>query len=334
MAASDRLILALISISSIFFANNAVAQEAVDLLPNMRPAEASDVQLKFDGTRLLFSTYSYNMGDGPLEIIGGSIGNGVQNVDQRVYRSDGSSYDRRAGTFEYHADHDHIHFDNYATYTLQPINAPGASAREGHKTTFCLMDTDPAPAPYTSSAPAYYTDCGRVMQGISVGWGDKYSWYLADQDIDVSGLPSGDYSLTIDIDPKNTLLETNDTDNSSMIYVNLDMENGVATVIDEPGDPNDPPPAPVVISDITPDTGNKNSRISVTISGSGFAPGMPVYFENGQGKTPAVSAIDVSGDGLTITATVKIGKGGRKRPSTWDLRVGSGRLSNAFTVTP
>ena len=35
------------------------AQEVVDLLPNMRPAEASDVQLNFDGTRLLFSAYYY-----------------------------------------------------------------------------------------------------------------------------------------------------------------------------------------------------------------------------------------------------------------------------------
>ena len=333
MSTSNRLLVALIGVSCIGFHATAIAQ-AVDLKPNMRPAEAFDVQLNSSGTLLLFSTFSYNMGDGALEIRGRDVTNGTQNVDQRVYRSDGSSYYRRAGTFEYHAGHAHIHFDNYATYTLQPINAPGGSAREGQKTTFCLMDTDRAPAPYDSNAPAHYTTCGTQTQGISKGWGDKYGWYLVDQWVDVSGLPSGDYSLTIDIDPNNNLLETNDTDNSSMIYVNLDMVNNVATVIDEPGDPGDPPPAPVEISSITPDKGNKNSSVNVTIAGTGFADGMPVYFENGAGRQPTVRVTGVYDSGTKIEAVVSIRKGGRKRPSTWDLRVGAGRLSNAFTVNP
>lgn len=333
MSASYRLLAILAGISCFGFHTTALAQ-AVDLKPNMRPAEAFDVQLTSSGTLLLFSTFSYNIGDGPLEIIGGATGNGVQNVDQRIYRSDGSHYDRRAGTFEYHAGHAHVHFDNYATYTLQPINAPGGSAREGQKTTFCLMDTDRAPAPDASTQPAHYTTCGTQIQGISVGWGDKYGWYLADQWVDVSGLPSGDYSLTIDIDPSNNLVETNDTDNSSMIYVNLDFANNVATVINEPGDPGTPPPAPVTISSITPDQGNKSSSVNVTIEGVGFVDGMPVYFENGSGHQPTVRVTGVYDLGTRIEAVVSIRKGGRKKPSTWDLRVGNGRLSNAFTVMP
>jgi hypothetical protein len=299
----------------------------------MRPAEAFDVQM-LGTSKLLFSTFSYNIGDGPLEIMGGDIGNGVQNVEQVIYRSDGTSYTRRAGTYEYHAAHDHIHFDNYALYTLQPVNAPGASAREGHKTTFCLMDTNKAPSPYDGlggDLPTY-TQCGRSVQGISVGWGDKYGYWLADQDIDVTGLPSGDYTLTIEIDPNNHVLETNDTDNTSMIFVNLDMVNYVATVIDEPGDPNEPPAAPVQITSVSPDQGRKNDQVNVTITGSGFVEGMPVYFENGQGPQPDITVISV--DGTSIKAVVSTGKGGPKRDLTWDLRVGSGHKSNAFTVTP
>jgi hypothetical protein len=332
MIATHRTILAWIGVFSIALTSTTFAQDVSDLLPNMRPAEALDVRLQ--GTELLFSTFSYNIGDGPLEIQGGDIGNGVQNVDQIIYRSDGSSYGRRAGTFEYHAAHAHIHFSNYATYMLQPVNAPGASAREGHKTTFCLMDTDKAPAPYASSAGARYTQCDSVTQGISVGWGDKYSWYLVDQDIDVSDLPSGDYTLTIEIDPNNNIQETNDTDNTSMIYVNLDFANGVATVIDEPGDPNEPPPAEVTVFSVSPDTGTKNSSVPITIEGSGFFDGMPVYFEGSKGREPSISVTSVSSDGTSIEAVVKIPKGGPKRDVSWDLRVGQGRKSNAFTVTP
>ena len=34
-----------------------------------------------------------------------------------------------------------MHFNDYALYTLQPVNAPGGSLRTGAKTTFCVMDT-------------------------------------------------------------------------------------------------------------------------------------------------------------------------------------------------
>ena len=331
MPAHNRLLAAIvIGLSGLCSTGAAIAQENLELKPNMRAADA--YELRLSGDKLLFSTYSYNIGDGPLEIVGGETGSGVQNVYQRIYSTDGSSYERRAGQFVWHPDHDHVHFTNYATYTLQPVGASGGSAREGHKTTFCLMDTNKAPAPHASSNPAYYMDCGTTIQGISVGWGDKYSWYLADQDIDVAGLPSGDYSLSIDIDPNNALLETNDTDNSSLIYVNLDFANGIVTVINEPGDPGDPPAPPVTIASITPDSGTKNSIVPVTISGSGFTDGMSVSFANGSGRAPIVNVTNYTDNQITAIVTIK--KGGRKRQSTWDLRVGNGLLSNAFTVNP
>ncbi len=197
------------------------------------------------------------------------------------------------------------------------------------------MDTDLVDGSLPNSpSGARYTVCGAEVQGISVGWGDTYPYYLADQDIDVTGLDSGDYSLTIEVDPNNRLLETNETDNISMIYVRLDFANNTATVIDQPGAPNEPPPDPVTITSITPDSGPKNSVVPVVITGSGFVSGMPVYFENGEGKQPEIRNMSVSADGQTITADVVIGKGGRKQPSTWDLRVGIGRLANAFTVQP
>jgi hypothetical protein len=45
------------------------------------------------------------------------------------------------GDFAYHEAHGHIHFDDYALYTLQPVDALGGSTLYGEKVTFCVMDT-------------------------------------------------------------------------------------------------------------------------------------------------------------------------------------------------
>ena len=186
--------------------------------------------------------------------------------------------------------------------------------------------------PGSPSSPQYAT-CNATTQGISVGWGDTYGYYLADQDIDVTGLASGDYELWIEVDPNNRLLETDDTDNESLIYININFSNNTVTVIDEPGGSGEPPAPPVVVTDMTPNSAPRNSVTNVTITGSEFAAGMSVSFENGSGPAPTVSNINVV-NSTEITATVTVKKGGGKRASTWDLRVGNGVLANAFTIDP
>ena len=61
---------------------------------------------------------------------------------------------------------------------------------------------------------------------MSVGWGDRYPYYLAGQAIDVTDLPDGDYQLTIEVDPKNRLLETNDADNTSTLSLRISVSDG------------------------------------------------------------------------------------------------------------
>ena len=134
----------------------------------------------------------------------------------------------------------------------------------------------------------------------------------------------------------NRLLEKNDTDNTSLVYIRLDFGAKTAKIITNPGDPGDPgdPPAPqVLVTDITPNAGNKNSVFNVTITGEGFAAGMPIQFENGSGPAPTLSNPSYVSSN-TITARITVKKGGRKKASTWDLRVGNGVLQDAFTIHP
>ena len=82
---------------------------------------------------------------------------------------------------------------------------------------------------------------------------------------------------------------------------------------------------------------NASASFAVALTGSEFAGGAAVTFENGSGPAPVASVIAVSD--TTITATVTTKKGGKPVERKWDVRVtnpgGSfGVLAEGFTITP
>lgn len=317
-------------------ATGAYAQAAVDLPPNLIPLAAFNVSLVADtsGTSTLrFSTTSWNSGTGPLELVAGTVdtGSGKQMVYQRIYLSDGTSFLHFAGAFTYHPEHDHIHFDDYALYTLQPINAPGGSSRTGSKTTFCVLDSTKINGTLPGApSQAVYSTCGRYVQGMSVGWGDTYGAHLAGQEIDFTDNPDGLYQLKIEIDPKKLLIENNENDNVSCVLLSLKKPNTV-TVLDSSG-------ACSAVTSITPNSARMGTTVQVTIAGYGFTSGMAISFEGGNGPRPIVSNVQLASDTDTvdqITATVTVPyKRKAGRDPVWDLRVGDAVLPDAFTVLP
>ena len=104
------------------------------LRPNLmsRPAFAVSMSTDAGGrSTLRFGATTWNSGAGPLELAAGTVetGSGKLRVYQVVYQTSGSPVLYFAGAFEYHPAHDHMHFNDYALYTLQPVNAPGGSSR-------------------------------------------------------------------------------------------------------------------------------------------------------------------------------------------------------------
>jgi hypothetical protein len=270
---------------------------------------------------------------GPLELVAGETGSAGQNVYQRVYRTDGSYETYFAGTFVWHPSHNHFHFNDYALYYLEPINARGGSPKSGNKTTFCVMDTDKIDGSLPGApASAAYAVCGTSVQGISVGWGDTYRYHLTGQSIDFTGNPSGDYCLAIKIDPKGRLIESDDTDNVVSSLLRIDVERSTVTVLDSTA--CTPVGGDVVVAGISPNSAKVGTTTPVVITGSGFTPGMSVSFEAGSGGAPTAKNIVVSPDGTTIQATVTTKKGKPGKDPVWDIRVGSGVLFDAFTVLP
>ncbi len=210
-----------------------------ELLPNLSPYPASSIRLEIVGanTLLRFSTTGWNDGAGALELRAGEVDrdNGRQNVYQRVFTSNGNFADYLAGAFAWHELHSHFHFEDYANYTLQPVNAPGGSERVGHKTTFCVMDTTRVNTKLPGAPKqAHYNTCGSQIQGMSVGWGDTYGYYLAGQEIDITDLPNGDYRLKIELDPKGKIFEINEADNISTIDIRL-ADGTVSVIGNKPG---------------------------------------------------------------------------------------------------
>lgn len=310
------------------------AQTSFALPPNLKALPASNLSLVADtsgGSTLRFSTTSWNSGTGALQLEAGPVdtGSGKQQVLQRVFNNDGSSALFFAGWFEWHPAHNHFHFDNYALYTLQPVNAPGGYRLTGSKTTFCVMDTTRIDTSLPGAPQqAVYSTCGNQIQGMSVGWGDTYGSHLAGQELDFTGNADGIYQLRIQIDPNNNVVEGNKNDNESCVLLSIKKPNTV-TVLDASGGCS-------LVQTITPNSALMGTSVQVTITGYGFSEDMAVSFEGGNGARPVARNVVLTSDtdGLdTVTAIVDVPfKKGRSKDPVWDLRVGGAILRNAFTV--
>lgn len=215
-----------------------------DLCPNLKAFPAFDLDVVDDGNggqQLIFSALTWNSGRGPLELFAGEgdsgSGHNTQKVYQRIFQIAGTDpTEVMAGEFEWHPTHAHFHFEDYARYTLQPLEAPGGSFVTGSKTTFCVIDTNRIDHRLPgASKKAVYKWCNDDIQGMSVGWGDQYSSYLVGQEIVITGLDAKIYTLKIEVDPMDRIRETDDSDNTSCVLLNL---NPTTMTVSVEGDGN------------------------------------------------------------------------------------------------
>ena len=228
-------LIGLAALTSIFGADIARAQ--TDLLPDIivREDELYDnviVTNIVPGRRhIRLSTGTPNAGAGKLYVYGGAdLGNGKQQVIQRIYRSNGTFWERNAGQFVYHPTHNHIHVEAWCQYYIREIlpgDGVGDILAEGEKTSFCILDL----AVYNSSLPGFppggqFNSCSSTTQGLSVGWMDIYSKELDGQWIDITDIPHGEYWLEAVVDPDGHFLESNEGNNAARIKVNIGAGSG------------------------------------------------------------------------------------------------------------
>jgi hypothetical protein len=208
------------------------------LLPDLvmlAPSDFTIQQRPRGGRWLRFSTVILNLGPGVLQAYGfdadgASVGDELSVVQQIQETSGGFTEHPTSATMFYSGDgHDHWHVRNLQEWTLQNVNAQVLA--RGAKTGFCFWDnydygatTDAYYHPFTTDACEIAPD-GTVPMGLSVRWGDRYPSSIAFQYIDVSGLPNGDYKVTVAADPPlgegGRFVEANEGNNTSWARIRI-----------------------------------------------------------------------------------------------------------------
>src|SRR5262245_12903341 len=104
-------------------ASGACPSGQTELLPNIRALPPHSIAM-LDGSNMKFGATSWNTGAAKLELVARNPvvdpdGQTRQPVDQRIYCSGGGYYDKPAGKAEYHAAHNHVHYNDYENYILE-----------------------------------------------------------------------------------------------------------------------------------------------------------------------------------------------------------------------
>lgn len=210
---------------------------AVPLLPDLFSWADEDKEYMYGGTfdldsepsRVLYRFHVAipNQGDGPFEVFEVTHPNQTQDVYQHVYDDQGGFTAHLMGTFmiDEPPPFGHLHLEGLALYSLREVtagNGVGPIVASQLKTSHGLVDSVAYDLGLTGAPQTrIYTSADDNPLGVSIGWADLYSKGIPTQRIDVTGVPSGQYWLEVEIDPNNIVQETDDTNNVTRILVDL-----------------------------------------------------------------------------------------------------------------
>ncbi len=201
---------------------------ASDLLPDLGMARLRRLTVDtttISGKRLLrFTTIIVNVGAGPFEALGSRADTSASTmtVRQKIYNDAGGSRIVSIDDTGFYAGdgHNHWHIKNLEGYQLFDLTT-GDKIGTSPKTGFCFFDNVQyrLTLPGAPQSQVYMrSGCGtasslKTKWGLSVGWGDSYSYVLPDQYIDITGLPDGKYRAKATADPNHYFVESNTTNN-------------------------------------------------------------------------------------------------------------------------
>lgn len=213
-----------------------------DVLPDlgMLPPKDFSIQSRPRGVRWLrFDAIVVNVGPGLFDVYGHgpANANGRLQVVQRIQDGTGGWSDVASPAEMFYAEdgHNHWHVEELQHWTIASANDRATVLRRGAKTGFCFWDN----YDYSASGPVVYhpsmtsaciqrTD-GTVPMGLSVGWGDEYPSSIAFQYIDITGLPNGEYVVTLAVDRDGEFVEGNDGNNTS--WATIKITRKVVTIV-------------------------------------------------------------------------------------------------------
>lgn len=219
-------------------------------LPNVSP-DVRDVQVLplyvFDeatqtfvqrGPQLVFDSWVQNLGDVPLELVADDPDNPTTAMQCVSWTGHVCREKRVVGEYEWHNEHGHFHFTDFADYQLRRLGPDGRPDYSdsgllaiSEKVSFCLVDVSLIDS--GDPAPPFYLSCGPTLQGVSPKWADVYGIGTPGQHLSVTGLTDGRYALIVTMDYADHLYESDNTDN--VIEVTVEISGGLtqAAIVDK-----------------------------------------------------------------------------------------------------
>lgn len=193
------------------------------------------------GRRVMrYTAIIVNVGVGKFELKGSraSSAETQMSVTQRVFDSSGGSRYQDTPARMYFAGDGHSHWHVEDLEDSELIRSDnGVKVGSGAKHGFCFFDLQPFRLTLPGApASAYYTTCGTnaavttQSMGLSIGWGDVYSWQLVDQRVDITGLSPGQYRLNTTADKQNWFVESDETNNGTWVDLQLKSKGQVRVV--------------------------------------------------------------------------------------------------------
>jgi hypothetical protein len=182
---------------------------------------------------LRFTTGPRDAGPGPFEIdynpTDAELGLQTPGAAfQRIYYSDGTSFLRPAGRFQFHPAHGHYHYLDFLQFQLFRVNGHSLTpAGSGKKLGLCPADELFASwtvfnqeQSHTFTANCGYTP-GTASLGLNVGWGDVYRWQRPGQYVDFSNDPDGYYLLNVTVNAHHQALVVHPHANVGYAYIHV-----------------------------------------------------------------------------------------------------------------
>jgi Lysyl oxidase len=211
------------------------------LLPDLDQELPWDLEITGSGRgargqyRLGFRSAVRNIGDGPLIVSGrrDRAANATMTADQLIEGQGAPiAVVEGVGRLRYtrSPDHEHWHLLGFERYELRQAGR-GAPLVTDRKTGFCLGDRYRARGrvlPARPATPRYTGRCGlgatarlRLVEGISVGYGDDYPANLEGQSLRLTGLAAGTYFLINRVNVGRRLRESDYSNNTSSLLLRL-----------------------------------------------------------------------------------------------------------------
>jgi len=225
------------------------------LYPDVIEAVPDHLQIQNTQQRewLRFTTVHINRGPGNLQIRGGGqiqpctidgqlIDQCTVATQELLDASGNIVATHPAGVAFFHAEHNHWHQSAVAEFQItQGSPFTDESVAESTKITFCFVDVEfiGATGSLKKTQPRTYWECNGDLQGLAAGWADSYHQSTPLQELEVTGLPEGEYYLTHNADPENHWLEgpsstsEGETNNFTWLKFRLGRSSGANPSITE-----------------------------------------------------------------------------------------------------